>query len=93
VINWDGSPGLSVEDVKRQCAEAEEYRKTSEVHVLRVTLFSMQVCAPAKLTADEVQEEANKCIIAGTTQGWKIRPDDTVVCAQDKYRRHWLLDC
>lgn len=84
----------TVDEVKADVARAHEYAQTSEVQVVRQTMFNLQVCAPAKLTPDEVQAEANKINVSGTEGGWVLRPgEDPVVCANDQYRRHFLLDC
>lgn len=70
--------------------------------VTNVSIFDMQVCVPADWTDEQVEEFANRENLAGTTNGWKMRPADSpyqagapvrVQCSQNADNVHIMLEC
>ncbi len=72
-----------------------------EVVMYAEGMFSASVCAPARMTPEQVVERVNRTHPSGTEAGWQVSDDKTFRTGQpmpapcDKEpetRRHWLLE-
>ena len=67
-----------------------------KIQILKMSVLSMQVCAPATATKEEIEAGANAECSTGISSRWAI--DETfepqaVVCSDNPDRRHWILNC
>lgn len=78
------------------------FNMSNNPELLKVGIFSMQVCVPKDWTDEQVEQFANKEHPAGTTHGWTIRKqgspllagaDERVTCSQHPDKVHIMLDC
>ena len=72
---------------------AAQVAAAGDVAIIQESLFSLQVCARAELTAEQVKEITNRIHYCGTTAGWEIDEQPPVTCEADGSRRHWALVC
>jgi hypothetical protein len=85
-------------DLQKIRAWEEEQRAKQQaasfgVQIIQEKLLSLQVCALEELTPVEVEAITNSIHFCGTTNGWKIDEQPSVICADDPTRRHWVLVC
>ena len=77
-----------------------ETANRSPVHVYAFGLCYASVCAPARLTIDEVVAGADAEHPTGLDHGWSLASEpfkdgspNPHVCEEDPSRRHYLLSC
>ena len=70
---------------------------TARVQVIQHLALSLQVCAVADATEEEIVREANRQMPCGTPLGWLFtdgsRDAGRVACAHDPHRVHVVLGC
>lgn len=88
----------TVKEVMQAVDAAKDREKNSPVTVYSWGLFYCSVCAPAEMTAEQIERETNAINVCGTSKGWTIADQEfsggqsnPCACDSDPARKHWLL--
>lgn len=82
--------------------ETTEEQAQPEPEILRISIFSLQVCVPGSFTDKQVEEFANDAAPTGISSGWGIRKEGEESLKGDPERNpcdtregcvHIVLDC
>jgi hypothetical protein len=89
----------TADEMKAAVDRADERAKKSPVTIYSWGLFYLSACAPAGMTAKQVEREVNRINVCGTTKGWTLDGAGKFsdgspmpgVCDFDPKRKHWLF--